>query len=73
MPGDDDLGRQQCVDAVRAIPGEIVSVRGQKMKAARIGEIGVATGIQVATVRIDGTTIESRTAFADLFQKADDG
>ena len=57
------------LEAVRGIPGDILFVRLGRVDVELAGEAAMLTGIQHAQVRIDGSTIDDRRGFADLFVK----
>jgi ketosteroid isomerase-like protein len=67
MPGQADIDRAAFVRGVAAIPGEILEVSGEGVRAHQTGDTGIVEGVQVARVRIDGNVIEDRGAFVDVF------
>ena len=74
MPGNQPVDKEGFLEMVQAIPGSIESIQGHEIHASVINGVGVVTGIQAATVRLDegATIVTSRTAFTDLFCRRDD-
>jgi hypothetical protein len=68
-----DVPHEQFLEAIAAVPGEILSIEGHGTKASIVGDAGIVTGVQVATVRLaeDGGVVTSRSAFTDVFTRAD--
>ena len=75
MPGSEAVYKAAFLKMVQSIPGVIESIQGQEIEARVIDGVGVVTGVQEATVRLDetGTTATSRTAFTDLFCRRGEG
>jgi Domain of unknown function (DUF4440) len=72
VPGAPDVDRAGFLAGIAAIPGEIVAVSGEKVAARSLGgDSGIVTGYQVARVRLDGSEIVDRQAFADVFERRD--
>ena len=71
MPGAPDAGKEQFLEAIGATPGEIEAIRGEETHAALFGDIGIVTGLQIATVRLaaDARVVTSRGAFTDVFER----
>jgi ketosteroid isomerase-like protein len=67
MPGQPDVERAAFLEATKGIPGEILSVEGEDVRAFRSGDTGIVMGTQVAKVRIDGKELEDRGHFLDVF------
>ena len=57
------------LEGVRAIPGEILFVRLDRVDVERARDAAMLTGTQHAQVRVEGNTIDDRRGFADLFVK----
>jgi ketosteroid isomerase-like protein len=67
-PGNPDVRKPDFLRNVATIPVEIVSIEGEGLDVAVLGESVVVTGVQRATTRgADGAEITSRTAFTDVF------
>jgi ketosteroid isomerase-like protein len=60
------------LEAIAAIPGEIVSVALEELAIDVVGDAALATGIQHARVRMDGEIIHDRRGFVDWFVKTGD-
>ena len=60
------------LEAIAAIPGEIVSVALEELAIDVAGDAALATGIQHAQVRMDGELIHDRRGFVDWFVKTGD-
>jgi ketosteroid isomerase-like protein len=60
------------LEAIAAIPGEIVSVALEDLTIDVAGEAALATGIQHAQVRVDGQLVTDRRGFVDWFVKNGD-
>lgn len=75
MPGSEAVHKTAFLEMVQSIPGIIESIQAQEIVASVIDGLGVVTGVQEATVRLDetGTTATSRTAFTDLFRRNPEG
>jgi hypothetical protein len=71
IPGQPDVDRAGFLRGVAAIPGEILEVTGEGVRAHQAGDTGIVEGIQVARVRLDGKVIEDRGAFVDVFVRRD--
>jgi hypothetical protein len=73
MPGAPDVGKEQFLDGIMAVPGDVESIRGEDTKASVLGGLGIVTGLQIATVRLaaDGRVVSSRGAFTDVFERID--
>lgn len=71
VPGAADVGREPFLEAIASVPGEIQSIRGEGTRASLVGEVGVVTGVQVATVRLaeNGRVVTSRGAYTDVFER----
>jgi len=71
-PGSPDVGKTEFLRNVAAIPVEIVSVRGEALRADVHGNAVVVTGVQRATTRGAGESQEtSAVAFTDVFVRRD--
>jgi hypothetical protein len=72
-PGAPDVTREAFLEAVAALPGEILSIGGLETAALVIGEAGIVSGVQVAEVRLEdtGTVVTSRGAYTDIFERHD--
>jgi len=68
-PAGEELARAEFLQNVASLPVEILSVRGEGLKASVFGETVVVTGVQRARVRADGREQESVVAFTDVFVK----
>jgi ketosteroid isomerase-like protein len=63
-----DAGGEEFLKNVAAMPFEILSVRGEGVRAEVYGESAVVTGVQRASVRTaEGEEAESLVAFTDVF------
>jgi ketosteroid isomerase-like protein len=73
VPGAPDVDKDQFLEGIAAVPGDVQSIRGEDTKAAVFGDLGIVTGLQIATVRLaeDGRLVASRGAFTDVFERAD--
>jgi ketosteroid isomerase-like protein len=72
-PGGSNQDAVAFVQAIRAIPVEILFVRLVALEIDVVSESGaLATGIQHARVRIDGADVDDRRAFVDWFVKVED-
>ena len=68
-PGGAEMSREEFLKNVTVIPAEILSVRGEGVRADLFGETAVVTGVQRARVRVDGKEFDSVGAFTDVFVK----
>ena len=68
-PGGAELGREEFLLNISSLPFEILSVRGDGVKAGVFGETAAVTGVQRARVLADGREQESVVAFTDIFVK----
>jgi ketosteroid isomerase-like protein len=68
-PSGEELSRAAFLQNVASLPVEILSVRGEGLKATVFGETAVLTGVQRARVRVDGKEFDSVGAFTDVFVK----
>jgi hypothetical protein len=59
------------LEAVAAIPGEIVSVRLEDMRIDVTPTGVLVTGVQHAQVQVDGRTVDDRRGFIDWFVESD--
>jgi hypothetical protein len=67
VPGKPPVDRAGFIDAILSIPGTLVSVRSDDVRARIYGGVGVLTGRQYARVRLeDGTTVDDVQAFTDI-------
>ncbi|HEV3470778.1 MAG TPA: nuclear transport factor 2 family protein [Pyrinomonadaceae bacterium] len=67
-PSGAELSREEFLQNVASLPVEILSVRGDGLRANVFGETAVITGVQRARVRDgDGQEAESVVAFTDVF------
>jgi len=67
-PGNPDVGKPEFLRNVAAIPVEIVSIRGEALRADGYGSAVVVTGVQWATTRgADGSEETGAVAFTDVF------
>jgi ketosteroid isomerase-like protein len=65
-----ELDKTAFLASVAAIPGRVVSVEGEHVKAWVYGDVGVLTGVQRATVRLpDGREVRDAGAFTDICVK----
>lgn len=55
------------LDGIRSIPGDIVSVRLERLAVDVAGGAAFATGVQHAQVVVDGQRVDDRRGFADFF------
>jgi hypothetical protein len=73
-PDGSELDVEGFVSAVTSVPGELLEVSAEHLRARVIGGVGVLTGVQRARVRLpDGTVIEEVQAFTDVCTRSDDG
>jgi ketosteroid isomerase-like protein len=69
-----EVGREGFLDGVTGIPGEILEVTAEHLRARVVGGVGVLTGLQRARVRLpDGTLVTETQAFTDLCIRFPDG
>lgn len=68
-PAGGEVARAEFLRGVAAQPAEILSVRGEGVRADVFGETAVVTGVQRARVRLDGKEFDSVGAFTDIFVK----
>ena len=66
-PGGGEQSREEFLKSVAGIPAEILSVRGEGVRADVFGETAVVTGVQRARVRVEGRELDSVGAFTDVF------
>ena len=73
MPGATDVTKDQFLDSIAAVPGNIESSRGEGTRASVVDGVGIVTGVQIATVRLaeTGAVVTSRGAFTDVFTRVD--
>jgi len=73
MPGMPDVGKEQFLEGIMAVPGDVESIRGEDTRASVVGGLAIVTGLQIATVRLaeDGRVVTSRGAFTDVFERID--
>jgi len=71
-PGGPSTRLTAFLDAIAAIPGEIVSVRLEELAIDVAGDSAIGTGIQHAEVRVDGQLVTDRRGFVDWFVKTGD-
>jgi ketosteroid isomerase-like protein len=72
-PGGASTALPAFLEAVAAIPGDIVSVALEDLVIDVVGDGAIATGIQRAEVRINGELITERRGFVDWFVRTGDG
>jgi ketosteroid isomerase-like protein len=73
-PDGSELDVEGFVSAVTSVPGELLEVSAEHLRARVIGGVGVLTGVQRARVRLpDGTVVEEVQAFTDVCTRSDDG
>jgi ketosteroid isomerase-like protein len=73
-PDGSELDVDAFVSAVTSLPGELLEVSAEHLRARVIGGVGVLTGLQRARVRLpDGTVAEEVQAFTDVCTRSDDG
>jgi hypothetical protein len=68
-PGAPEASREEFLKNVTSLTAEIISVRGEEVRADVFGETAVVTGVQRARVRVDGKEFDSVGAFTDVFVK----
>ncbi|MFL5353050.1 nuclear transport factor 2 family protein [Archangium sp.] len=67
VPGKPPVDRAGFIAAILSIPGTILSVESDDVRAHVYGDVGVLTGRQHARVRLeDGTTVDDVGAFTDI-------
>lgn len=67
VPGKPPVDRAGFIDAILSIPGTLLSVGSDDVRAHVYGDVGVLTGRQHARVRLeDGTTVDDVQAFTDV-------
>jgi ketosteroid isomerase-like protein len=66
-PNAPEMSRAEFLKNVATLPAEILSVRGEGVRADIFGETAVVTGIQRARVRHEGKEFDSVGAFTDIF------
>jgi uncharacterized protein (TIGR02246 family) len=65
--GGAEIDRRAFLASLAAIPGQIVAVEGEHVRARVYGDVGVLTGVQRATVRLpDGREVRDVGAFTDV-------
>jgi hypothetical protein len=73
VPGQPDVDRAAFLAIVDAIPGDILSVAGEDVRAELLpGGLARVSGLQLARVRLDGQIVEDRQSFVDLFERRGD-
>ena len=70
-PGGDATDRERFIEGIRQIPGEIVFVTLESVQIDVAADHALATGIQLARVRVDGQDFDDRRAFVDWFVRHD--
>ncbi|MCP3098319.1 nuclear transport factor 2 family protein [Myxococcus sp. K15C18031901] len=69
-PDGTELGRADFLAGIAAIPGTLLSVETESLRAHVFGDTGVLTGIQRARVRLDdGTEAADAATFTDVCQR----
>jgi uncharacterized protein (TIGR02246 family) len=69
-PGGVELGKAEFLKNVTAIPGTMLAVEAEHLKAHVFGEVGVLSGVQRARVRLeDGSEVDDLQAFTDVCLK----
>ena len=67
---DGEIGREDFLKNIAALPGHILSVEGSNQRVSVYGETAVLTGVQKAVVRTDdGVEHTGTNAFTDIFVK----
>jgi ketosteroid isomerase-like protein len=67
VPGSPPSGREAFLASAAALPGEVVSITAEELRAQRVGALGIITGQQRARVRLnDGTIVDDVGAFTDV-------
>jgi ketosteroid isomerase-like protein len=67
VPGSPPSGREAFLAGVSSLPGEVLSITPEELRAQRVGEVGVITGRQRARVRLnDGTIVDEVAVFTDV-------
>jgi ketosteroid isomerase-like protein len=65
-----EAGKAEFLQSIASMPLEILSVRGEDLKANVYGEIAILTGVQHAKARpLEGEAEESVVAFTDVFRR----
>lgn len=68
-PAGPEVSRAEFIQNVASIPADILSVRGEGVRAEIFGETAVVTGVQRARVRVEGKEFDNVSAFTDVFVK----
>lgn len=67
VPGQPPVDRAESIDGFLSIPGTILSIESDDVRARVYGDVGVLTGRQRARVRLeDGSTVDDVQAFTDI-------
>jgi Domain of unknown function (DUF4440) len=67
VPGNPPVDRAAFIAGVLAIPGKILTVESEDVRATVFGEVGVLTGQQRAKVLLDdGSTVADVQVFTDI-------
>jgi uncharacterized protein DUF4440 len=67
VPGKPPVDRAGFIDAILSVPGTLLSVESDDVRAHVYEDVGVLTGRQHARVRLeDGTTVDDVQAFTDI-------
>lgn len=73
-PDGSELGVDDFASAVTSLPGELLEVSAEHLRARVVGGVGVLTGLQRARVRLpDGSVTEEVQAFTDVCLRSADG
>jgi hypothetical protein len=72
VPGQPDVDKAAFLGVIDAIPGDIVSIGGEDVRADFVGSVGRVSGLQIARVKVDGQLLEDRQSFVDLFERRAD-
>ncbi len=71
-PGGPSIDAAAFVAGLAQIPGEILFVRLEGLEVAPLDGSALVTGVQHASVRVDGKVVDDRRPFADVFVRSDD-
>jgi ketosteroid isomerase-like protein len=72
-PGAQEVMRDAFLEAIAALPGDILLLEARETTALVVGEAGIVAGVQVARVRLrdTGQVVTSQSVYTDVYERQD--